>query len=204
MPKETGTTALDERVRDVLAQGDVRLAATLVLRELGSEVFCFLRASLHGTADADEAFAAAAERIWRSLSTFRWDCSLRTWFYVIARNEMARCLDRRRRQNAGRATALELEQLVAKVRTETLSALRTEKRTRLLALRDELPVADRALLILRVDRGLEWDDVARTFLANPVSCTPEQIKREAARLRKRFQLIKQRLRTRGREEGLLH
>jgi RNA polymerase sigma-70 factor (ECF subfamily) len=101
-------------------------------------------------------------------------------------------------------TPSELDEVVAVVRTETASALRTEKRTKLQALRDELSVDDRTLLILRVDRDLPWDEIARAFLADPEAVADEdRLRREAARLRKRFQLVKGRLAERAREEGLL-
>lgn len=203
MSEESRATALDERIRGMVSGGDVRGAATQVIRQLGPEVFGFLRGALGSETDADEVFAAASERVWRSLPGFRWQSSLRTWFYVIARNEIARFIERRRRRDAGRVTASELEDVIARVRTETRSALRSEKRNKLEALRDELPVDDRTLLILRVDRDLSWEEIARAFLPDAESCTEEQIKREAARLRKRFQLVKQRLTERAREEGLL-
>ncbi|MGH7296105.1 MAG: RNA polymerase sigma factor [Polyangiaceae bacterium] len=203
MSEESRPLAPEERVRAMVSAGDVSRATTAVLRDLGPEVFGFLRGALGDEADADEVFAATSERIWRSLSAFRWQCTLRTWAYVIARNEIARFIQGKKRRNAGRVTPSELDHVVAAVRTETQSALRSEKRDKLRALRDELPVDDRTLLILRVDRGLEWEAIARAFLEDPEGCSEEQIKREAARLRKRFQLVKRRLSDRAREEGLL-
>jgi RNA polymerase sigma-70 factor (ECF subfamily) len=64
---------------------------------------------------------------------------------------------------------------------------------KLTSLRDELPVEDRTLLILRVDRDLAWDEIALAFAENPEAFSDEERKREAARLRKRFQLVKERL-----------
>jgi RNA polymerase sigma-70 factor, ECF subfamily len=203
MSEENRAPATDERIRAMVLAGHVGPAATRVLRDLGPEVFGFLRGALGSDTDADEVFAAASERVWLSLATFRWQCTLRTWVYVIARNEIARFVDGARRRNAGRVTPSELDQVIAVVRTETRSALRTEKRNKLRALRDELPVDDRTLLILRIDRDLQWEEIARTFLANPETCTEEEIRREAARCRKRFQLVKQRLAERARQEGLL-
>jgi RNA polymerase sigma-70 factor (ECF subfamily) len=193
----------DERVRAAILAGNVDDAVTEVLHSLGPEVFGFLRGALGNEPDADEVFALTGERIWRSLAGFRWQSTLRTWVYVIARHEMLRFLRGARRHRVGRVTPSALEDVVAAVRTETLSALRTEKRSKLEALRDELPVDDRTLLILRVDRSLKWEDIARAFLPDPDRQTEEQLRREAARLRKRFQLVRQRLTDRAREEGLL-
>lgn len=193
----------DERVRQLVQSGDVDRAVTEALRALGPEVFGFLHAVVRSNVEAEEVFSATSERIWRSIGSFRWRCTLRTWVYSIARNEMLRYLDGARRRNAGRVTPSALDELVANVRTETLSALRTDKRDRLRQLRDELPHDDRVLVILRIDRELSWEEIARTFLAADESSIDEHLAREAARLRKRFQLVKQRLADRAREEGLI-
>jgi RNA polymerase sigma-70 factor, ECF subfamily len=203
MGADVGTGTADEEVRAMVVAGDTGPAATLAIRTFGPEVLGFLRGVLVSEADADEVFAATSERLWRSLATFKWRCSLRTWAYVIARNEVVRFLRGARRRNAGRATPSEIEGVVAAVRTETRSALRSEKRNKLMALRDELPADDRTLLILRIDRELPWEEIALTFLTDAENWSAEQIKRESARLRKRFQLVRSRLADRAREEGLL-
>jgi RNA polymerase sigma-70 factor (ECF subfamily) len=195
--------APDERARKLVERGDLRAAATLIINELGGEVFAFLVGALHNEGDADEVFAATSERLWRSLATFEWRSSLRTWMYVIARNEVARFALGAKRRNVGRVPPAELENVVAAVRTETISALRTAKRDKIRALWGELSVDDRTLLLLRIDSGLDWADIARVFLANEETSTDEDLTRESARLRKRFQLIKRRLAQRAREEGLL-
>jgi hypothetical protein len=67
------------------------------------------------------------------------------------------------------------------------------KRTQLAQLRDELPIDDRSLLILRVDRTLSWRDIALAFADHPEALSEAELEREVGRLRKRFQLIKGRL-----------
>jgi len=141
--------------------------------------------------------------VWRGLSTFRWQCSLRTWAYVVARNESSRYARGERRRQARRANASRLDDAIAVVRTETRSVLRSGKLDKLRALRDELPVDDRMLLILRVDRELSWEVIARTLMDELEEPGEDDIRRESARLRKRFQLVRQRLTKRARAEGLL-
>jgi RNA polymerase sigma-70 factor, ECF subfamily len=77
----------------------------------------------------------------------------------------------------------------------------TAKQRQLTALRDELPIEDRTLLILRVDRKLSFDEIALAFADSPESVTEVDRRREAARLRKRFQLVKQRLMARVRRHA---
>jgi RNA polymerase sigma-70 factor (ECF subfamily) len=96
----------------------------------------------------------------------------------------------------------DLDAVGAQVRTETLSILRTEKRTELEKLRDELSDEDRLLLILRVDRNMAWTAVAQVIGDLSTDDDPA-LRQEAARLRKRFQLLKERLRALGKQRGLI-
>lgn len=192
---------LDGRVRSLLAAGDTSGAATLVLRELGPEVLGFLSGVL-GDADADEVYSALSERLWKSLRGFEGRCSLRTWTYVLARREITRFRKGMRRHAEGRVPLSELKEVLAVPRSRSRSALATHKQRQLTALRDELPIEDRTLLILRVDRKLAFDEIALAFADNPEVFAEVDRKREAARLRKRFQLVKQRLVARLRRHAI--
>ncbi len=203
MTSKSPDSPLDARIRALLERGDALGASTEALRALGPEVLGFLVRVLGSEADADEVFAATSERLWRSLSSFQWRCSLRTWMYVIARHEIDRYRRGAQRHERGRVSASALEEVVAHVTTRSRSALRAERRDAVAKLREELPEDDRAILILRVDRGLAWDEIALSFLDDPDECTEEERKREAARVRKRFQLIKERLAVRAKAEGLV-
>ena len=191
---------LDHRARELLCTGDTRGAATLVLRELGPEVLGFLSGVL-GDGDADEVFSAWSERLWRSLKGFEGRCSLRTWTYVLARREISRFRKGMRRHAEGRVPLSELQSVLAVARTGAGTTMATAKQRQLTALRDELPIEDRTLLILRVDRKLSFDEIALAFAEAPESMTEVDRRREAARLRKRFQLVKQRLVARARRHA---
>ena len=176
-------------------------AVSEVLRVLGPDMLGFLSRVMGDDDDADEVFAAVSERLWRSIASFEWRSSLRTWVHVIARNEMGRF--RRGAQRHVHARVSELASVIAAVQTETRGRQLSALEQAVARLRDELPEEDRALLVLRVDRELPWDEIALAFSEDPERCTDEERKREAARLRKRFQLIKDRLARRARAEGLL-
>jgi RNA polymerase sigma-70 factor (ECF subfamily) len=196
--------ALEDEVRALCEKGEVDAAATQTLRGYGGEIFGFLVAVHRDEASASDAFSAFAEGVWRGLPGFAWACTLRTWAYAIARNasRMQRRDAARRDWHGNRAGESALEDVAQAVRTATLGFLKTEKRSRLEALRDALSAEDRALLILRVDRGLAWNDLARVLAENEEPLADADVPREAARLRKRFQLIKDDLRERARREGL--
>jgi len=200
---ERAARALDDQVKALLGRGDVSGALTEALRVLGPDVLGFLSGVLRNDSDANEVFAVVSERLWRSLATFQWRCSLRTWSHVIARHEMERFRRGARRHVQGRVPISELASVIAAVLTETRGEQRSEQRRAITRLRDELPEADRELLVLRVDRELSWDEIALALSEDPESCSDDECKREAARLRKRFQILKKRIADRARGEGLL-
>ena len=191
-PASSRGADLDRRVSEHLEKGDTTGAATIALRALGPEVFGFLLGVLV-EADAEEVFSMFSERLWRSLSTFQGRCSVRTWGYVLARHEIGRYRRGERRHERGRVPISELEEVLEAARTATTSTLGTGKRDALARLRDELPVEDRALLVLRIDRKLAWDEIVLAFAESPETLSPEDRKRESSRLRKRFQLMKEKL-----------
>ena len=192
---------VEANVRRLCETGAYDLATTATLRAYGHEVLRFLCALNKSEADASDVFSVFAEDLWRSLAGFAWECSLRTWAYTLARRASFRTM-RAKRRRATNGSPSAISNLVQKVRTETLTYLRTETKTRIRALRDALPEEDRALLMLRVDRGLAWDELARVLSEGDADTDDVALKREAARLRKRFQLLKEKLKTLAKRDGL--
>ena len=86
----------------------------------------------------------------------------------------------------------------------TLTACgRTDVKDRWGELRREIAPEDRALLVLRVDRDLAWDEIAEVMRGEgPDDASAGAMAREAARLRKRFGVLKDELRVRARAAGL--
>lgn len=188
---------LDERIRSLLVAGDIGQATTVALRALGPEVLGFLSGALGNDDAADEVFSTFSERLWRSLNGFEGRCSLRTWTYVLARRELGRFRRGEHRHANGRVPISQLQEVLEEVR-KSRSTLAADQQNKLTRLREALPVDDRDLLILRVDRNLSWDDIALAFADNPEEFSETDRKRETARLRKRFQLVKQRLTAKAR------
>lgn len=197
---------LEAEIRQRLTGRDLEGAATLAIRGHGAEIYGFLVTFHRDEEDAAEVFSIFSERLWRDLPAFKGDCSLRTWAYVLARHASLNYRrDRRRREKrlAGLPEGSELSAIVQQVRSETASYLRSERQERFAALRESLPQEDRMLLVLRVDRGLAWNELARVLREGEGAPGDEELKREAARLRKRFQLLKERLRELGRRAGVV-
>jgi RNA polymerase sigma-70 factor (ECF subfamily) len=126
---------------------------------------------------------------------------VRTWLYVLARNAAARFWRSPWHRDA-RASGSRLDSLVAEARSRTPPWQRTDVKDRWRALRESLDPDDRALLVLRVDRALDWNDVARV-ISSRADADEGELARESARLRKRYQHLRDELRERARAEGLL-
>jgi RNA polymerase sigma-70 factor (ECF subfamily) len=191
-------------VRESCQRRDFSGAATLVLEGMGGELYGFLLATCASETDAADVFSILSERVWRGLETFRWQASLRTWAYALARHAALDHAKAGRRRRAVLLTAdekLQLSQVEERVRTQTLSYLKTARRSAVDGLRAALPEEDQRLLVLRVDRDLQWSELAEIFLdgSEPDAAA---LKKEAARLRKRFQLVKERLLEQGKKQGL--
>jgi RNA polymerase sigma-70 factor (ECF subfamily) len=192
-------------IREAFDAQSYERAATLTIEHYGSELLGFLISHLRDEDAASEVFADFSEAFWKALPSFEWRCSIRTFAYKLARRTAGRYRKRARRRD--RADVLsELSQLsvaVDRVRTATMVYQRTEVKDRFQQLRAELSEEDQTLLVLRVDRGLSWLELAEVMSADEAAPDAERLKTEAARLRKRFQLAKVRLSQLIEEAGLL-
>ncbi len=186
----------EERVRDLTAKGDLQQAATEALHWLGPEVLGYLTATVRSEADAGEVFSQFAEDLWRGLSGFRWESSLRTWAYRLAYHAAARFARDPYRQRGQRFETTMASRIADDVRRS--SVLRHDLREQqLAALRAELAADEQTLLILRLDRGLSWREVGEVLAEQGEAPADE------AALRQRFHRIRDKLEKKARQAGLI-
>ena len=172
--------------------------ATQVVARYGPEVLGFLHTLARDDADASDAFAQACEDLWKSLPSLELRASHRTWFYTLARHAFFRI---RRSPAIRRREGLSaISEIADPTRSQTAPHLRSEVKEGVAVIRAELSEEDRALLVLRVDRGMAWTEIARILFG--VREIEGQRARVTARLRKRFQLIKDMIRERAAQLGL--
>jgi len=196
--------ALETRVAASLDGGNLERAATQIIRGYGPEILGFLAAIHRDREEAADTFSQACEDLWRGLAGFARRSSARTWFYTLARHAAYDRLEARgraRRRSVPLSQAPEVQRIEERVREKTLSWLNTQTKSRLSELRRTLPIDDQTLLILRLDKQLDWKDIARVMHGEELAAAG--LTREAARLRKRYQLAKDRLRALAKKEGLL-
>jgi RNA polymerase sigma-70 factor (ECF subfamily) len=190
--------AVEGALSDLLACGEIERAATLALRSYGREMLTLISAIHRDPDDADDVFALFCEDLWKGLPRFQGRSALRTWAYTLARHASFRFHRERTGKREVHLSSSAFADVAAEVRTTTRARFAREARDKLLVLRETLPADDQMLLILRVERELDWKELARIMADDDLD--DDALVREAARLRKRFQLVKDRLRELARVE----
>ena len=186
----------DDRAGALLEAGDTRAAAEAVVRDLGPQILGYLVSILRNDAEAGDVFSQFTEDLWRGLPGFRGECPLRVWAYRLAWHAAARHLRDPYRARGRRLDTTELSRIAEEVRSSVLLGKREARQRGVDRLRARLEPDEQTLLVLRLDRGLSWREVA-TVLAD------EGVPVDEAALRKRFERLKDKLARMAREEGLI-
>lgn len=185
-------TAIELQLRARLAAGEIDRATEETLRAYGPELIGWLCSILPSETDGYDAFSWLSEELWKSLRRFDGRCSMRTWCYMLARHAAVRIRAQPRRQH---------EQLMSQIPSVAHAATHVWNTTRALAahqqdvyaeIRRSLDDDDQLLLVLRVDKDLQWRDIALVLLGEGASA--DDVAKKAATLRKQFERIKDRLR----------
>lgn len=172
--------ALERRIAACLDEDDLAGAASVAVRGYGPQVLGYLRATL-GPERADDAFSIFCELLWRGLPRFRREAAFVTWAYQLAWGAVQRVLRDPARRRAVVLSSEALAAIAREVRSTTAVHLRRESADRLARIRGQLSPEEQSLLVLRVDRDLGWDEIARIMDV------------DAAALRQRFARLKQKI-----------
>ena len=197
--------AAEASIREAWDRCDYPVAATRTLEAFGPGILGYLAARLGNEWDGREAFSEFVEDFWRGLPDFQWRCPVRAWAYCLARHAAARLESSPQRRPGHNLPLSEISEVAASVlraRTTTLPHERSEVKDRLRELRARLPEVEQSLLVLRVDKRLSWRELAVVLSEEEGTLEQAELEREAARLRKRFQLVKEKLRKMIAAEGL--
>lgn len=194
---------VEESIRRAVDEGKIDLAISEGVRAFGPEVLGFLLAILRDEELAREVYSDWMEDVCRGLAGFRWQSTFRTWAYMLARHAWHRAVARAEgASNIPLSDAPEVEARAVRERTPTLPYLRTDLKKKVARLREGLGAEDQELLILRVDRGLAWMEIADVMLGPGAPRRARAIEMEAAALRKRFERVKEKLRTLAQRERI--
>lgn len=196
--------AIEERIRRCVAEGDHRAATTILIEGYGPEILGFLRSRRHDASAADEVFSMWSEDVFHGLATFEWRCTARAWAYILARHAESRYRaspHARAAHNLPLSAAGDALAVADRVRTSTRPHLRSEVKAQFRALRERLEEEEQVILVLRVDKRMAWNDIA--CVTGGAETEGDALTRESVRIRKRFQLIKEKLRRWAAVDGVL-
>jgi RNA polymerase sigma-70 factor, ECF subfamily len=189
------TADVEAEVRRLCEADELRTAVTAAIEGYGPELLGFLVVMVGDASEAGDVFADTCVRLWKSLPSFRWESSLRTWVYVLARRAVHAYRKERakyRERYVGLSEVPEIDAMIARVRTTTSVRLAKQAgATRAERLRAKLELDEQMLLTLRVDRELEWRAIAQ--IMSDETLDDDALTREAASLRKRFERVKEKL-----------
>jgi RNA polymerase sigma-70 factor (ECF subfamily) len=195
MPAQDESEALE-----LLSRGDVDGATTWILRVYGNEIMSYLLSIERSPTEAEDVFSELCLGLWQALPSFRGECSLRTFLYTLARRQWMRAVNKRKNRAEVPTPSSMHERLAAHIRSGTAEYLRTEARDRMARLRASLEESDRTLLILRLNRKLPWNDIARV-MSEDESPSEDTLTQRAAALRKRYERLKDQFRKELRGTG---
>lgn len=156
-----------------------------VLERYGSELRAFLSSRTSSRASMEDVYSLFAEDLWKGLPQVRAQSQLRGWLYVVARNALARHLRLKLRWRS-RHVSVELDELQSEARRSLPS--RMGDRVQLQEVFAQLSDEDRRLLEQRSVLRMAWRDIAAERVRDA------DVERESARLRKRYQILVQKLR----------
>jgi RNA polymerase sigma-70 factor (ECF subfamily) len=185
----------EERIAEALARGDQEAAAEALLRALGPQILGYLTRVLGSADDAADAFSYFAEDVWKGIRTFRGESSVRVWTYRVAWNAAARVGRDAWRRRRERFPTTMASRIAADVLSRSPGSVEREA-AEVNALRGQLEPEEQSLLVLRLDRGLSWKEVAEVM-------AEEGKPADEAALRKRFERVKLRIGKLARKRGLL-
>lgn len=186
-------TRVEQYIREYTETQDYGKAVELTLELYGSELLGFFMGSIQDQDAVEDIFQIFCLEIWRGLPRFEWRSSLRTWLYSIARVLIVKHMrDPYRRRSESLSTASEENIPMRQARTMTQTWRKTSTKNRLWELCAELPPTDRQLLLLRIGRQMAWLDIAA--ILHEGESDESDLKRASARLRKRFERLKNQLR----------
>jgi RNA polymerase sigma-70 factor (ECF subfamily) len=165
-----------ELVRELKSGSEEAFA--LLIAQYSQPIYSLIARSLRDPSEAADVTQEVFVKVFRKISSFHGDASLRTWIYRIALHETSnqrRWWNRHKRQELAIDAPLENEEgectcLAEMLATEDASpceqAMRTETRQRVEAALHELPDAYREVVVLREIEGFGYEEIAEILNVN--------------------------------------
>jgi RNA polymerase sigma-70 factor (ECF subfamily) len=188
-----GIRAEEQELVRELKSGSEQAFALLIAR-YSQPIYSLIARSLRDPSEAADVTQEVFVKVFRSISGFHGEASLRTWIYRIALHEASnqrRWWNRHKRQELAIDAPIENEEGECTCMAETLAAggaspfelcLRTETRRRVEAALRELPDAYREVVVLREIEGFGYEEIAEILAVN-IGTVKSRLTRGRAALR---------------------
>jgi DNA-directed RNA polymerase specialized sigma24 family protein len=184
--------AVDAAIFAACDQRDYRRATTLLLKAYAARTRTFISARLRDPTARAEVFAVFSEDVWKGIASLRGRTSVLPWVFVLARNAVHRH-GRAQQRWAVRHVSLDAAPDLP-TSDDDDPAPEGAGYARIAPLLHRLSAGERWLLDQRFIAGNSWNEIARAQLVSATTPDHEAVLRESARLRKKSQLLVQRLR----------
>lgn len=183
----------EDRIAAHLTAGETETGVALAIDAYGPSLFGYLASRLSRQA-AEDAFQDLCEQLLLAAPRFEGRSSFRVWAFHLARGVRCKVQRDPYRRRGQPLSASQIDALVERsARTVTAEWRRTDRQAALWQACRALSDEDQAVLLLRIEQQMSWLDVAQVVSDGPQSS--EQLRLQAARLRKRFERTKDKLRT---------
>jgi RNA polymerase sigma-70 factor (ECF subfamily) len=165
-----------ELVRELKSGSEQAFA--LLIAQYSQPIYSLISRSLRDPSEAADVTQEVFVKVFRSISGFHGEASLRTWIYRIALHETSnqqRWWNRHKRQELTIDAPLENEEGECTCLAETLAtgdaspfehAMRTETRLRVEAALRHIPDAYREVVVLREIEGFGYEEIAEILNVN--------------------------------------
>ena len=164
-----------------------------IMRGYGPEILGYLVAVSRDEERAWDAFSIFSENLWKTMGTFQRRSTFRTWAYMLARQALYQVRVSPPYRQVGDVALDDLSnisKLAERIRMSSMVYLK-EVKDRFSKLRETLTEEEQTLMLLRVDRGMSWPEIAQVMHTSP------------ATLRQRFKRLKDNLKAMARRDGLI-
>lgn len=148
---------MEERIRELLAEGENRQAFNLIVRQYSERLYWVVRRMVTVHDDANDCLQDAFIKIWKNLDKFRGDSSVYTWVYRIAVNETITFLNRRK------IIRMFTNPESAKNLVEDPYFNGNEAQTALHAAISKLPPKQKAVFVLRYFDEMPYSQISEIF-----------------------------------------
>lgn len=184
----------DARIYRAWRDGDMSTAATLLLGRYGADILRFIRSRVRDEDRAADVLSDFHVDLWRGFPAFQWRCPVKAWAFTLARNAANRYLKAPWRRPSRNIALDDICEPSVDPRADEQAPIYLDDgvKAKLREIREALRPADQQLLALRVEKQMAWRDL--TIAIHGPIADADELRRLTARMRKRFQLVKERIR----------